>query len=133
VDGNSSGRAGLTVVPARPKPVDVEALATARGRYADGTADRADLKLLTKHYLALLEAKAPGYSVEVRVPPYGAVQAVEGGRHTRGTPRAVVETDPETWLALATGNLSWEDAIACGKVRASGERTDLSQYLPLLG
>lgn len=84
-----------------------------------------------KHYLAALAAKAPGYSVEVRVPPYGAVQAVEGGRHTRGTPRAVVETDPETWIALATGELSWSDAIESGRVRASGERTDLSAYLPL--
>ncbi len=84
-----------------------------------------------KRTLALLAAKAPGYSVEVRVPPYGAVQAVEGGRHTRGTPRAVVETDPETWIAVATGELSWSDAIESGRIRASGERTDLSAYLPL--
>ena len=95
--------------------------------------DRAELKALTKQYLAALAAKAPGYSVEVRVPPYGAVQAVEGGRHTRGTPRAVVETDPETWIALARGELSWDDALESGKVRASGERTDLSPYLPLTG
>jgi hypothetical protein len=88
-------------------------------------------KQLTKHYLALLAEKAPGYSVEVRVPPYGAVQAVAGGRHTRGTPRAVVETDPETWLALARGELTWDEAIGSGRVRASGERTDLSPYLPL--
>ncbi|MFL6155384.1 MAG: sterol carrier family protein [Marmoricola sp.] len=85
-----------------------------------------------KRTLALLVAKAPGYSVEVRVPPYGAVQAVEGGRHTRGTPRAVVETDPDTWLALASGELTWDEALASGKVRASGERTDLSAYLPLV-
>ena len=93
--------------------------------------DRDEQKRLTKHYLALLAAKAPGYSVEVRVPPFGAVQAVEGGRHTRGTPRAVVETDPETWIAVAEGRLSWDEAIGSGKVRASGERTDLSAYLPL--
>ena len=93
--------------------------------------DRAEAKTLTKHYLALLAEKAPGHSVEVRVPPYGAVQAVEGGRHTRGTPRAVVETDPETWIAVATGELDWADAVADGRVRASGERTDLSPYLPL--
>ncbi|HEX4190159.1 MAG TPA: sterol carrier family protein [Marmoricola sp.] len=85
-----------------------------------------------KRTLALLAEKAPGYSVEVRVPPYGAVQAVPGGRHTRGTPRAVVETDPDTWLAVASGELGWEDAVASGRVRASGERTDLSEYLPLL-
>jgi hypothetical protein len=89
-------------------------------------------KQLTKHYLALLAAKAPGYSVEVRVPPYGAVQAVEGGRHTRGTPRAVVETDPDTWVAVATGELTWAEAVDQGLIRASGERTDLSAYLPLV-
>ena len=93
--------------------------------------DRAEAKALTKQYLAALVAKAPGHSVEVRVPPYGAVQAVEGGRHTRGTPRAVVETDPETWVALARGELAWAEAIDTGRVRASGERTDLSAYLPL--
>ena len=90
-----------------------------------------DPKALTKQYLARLVEKAPGYAVEVRVPPYGAVQAVEGGRHTRGTPRAVVETDPDTWIAVAEGTLSWEDAVASGRIRASGERTDLSAYLPL--
>jgi hypothetical protein len=85
-----------------------------------------------KRTLALLVEKAPGYSVEVRVPPYGAVQAVPGGRHTRGTPRAVVETDPDTWLAVASGELGWDEAVATGRIRASGERTDLSEYLPLL-
>jgi hypothetical protein len=90
-----------------------------------------DRRALTKQYLAALAAKAPGYSVEVRVPPYGAVQAVEGGRHTRGTPRAVVETDPETWVAVAEGTLTWAQAVESGRVRASGERTDLSAYLPL--
>lgn len=95
--------------------------------------DRVEQKRLTKHYLALLAEKAPGHSVEVRVPPFGAVQAVEGGRHTRGTPRAVVETDPETWLAVATGELGWAEAVDSGRVRASGERTDLSAYLPLDG
>lgn len=94
--------------------------------------EKAQLKLLTKQYLAALAAKAPGHSVEVRVPPYGAVQAVEGGRHTRGTPRAVVETDPETWIALARGELAWAAALDSGRVRASGERTDLSAYLPLV-
>jgi hypothetical protein len=94
--------------------------------------EQAELKKLTKQYLTALAAKAPGYSVEVRIPPYGAVQAVEGGRHTRGTPRAVVETDPETWIAVAEGTLSWAEAVDSGKVHASGERTDLSAYLPLV-
>jgi hypothetical protein len=79
--------------------------------------------------LADLAARAPGRSVEVRVPPYGAVQAVAGPRHTRGTPPNVVETDPTTWVLLATGRLAWADAVAAGRVRASGIRADLSDYL----
>jgi hypothetical protein len=93
--------------------------------------ETADDRALTKHYLALLAQRAPGRSVEVRVPPYAAVQCIEGVRHTRGTPPAVIETDPETWLALATGRLTWRDAVDGGRVRASGERTDLSAHLPL--
>jgi hypothetical protein len=85
-----------------------------------------------KRYLAALQERAPGRSVEIRVPPYAAVQAVPGGRHTRGTPRAVVEMDGETWLALATGELAWAEAVAAGRVRASGERADLSPFLPLV-
>ena len=84
-----------------------------------------------KHYLAVLAERAPGRSVEVRVPPYAAVQCIEGVRHTRGTPPAVIETDPVTWLALARGDLGWMAAVASGRVRASGERTDLSSQLPL--
>lgn len=89
------------------------------------------LKDEVKRTLGLLQQKAPGRSVEVRVPPYAAVQAIGGGTHTRGTPRAVVETDPETWIALATGALTWSEALDAGRVRASGERADLSEYLPL--
>lgn len=92
----------------------------------------ADERALVKHYLAVLETRAPGRSVEVRVPPYAAVQAIPGVRHTRGTPPAVVETDAETWLALATGRTTWSEALDSGAVVASGERTDLSPYLPLL-
>jgi len=90
-----------------------------------------DKRLLVKHFLALLQHRAPGGSVEVRVPPYAAVQVIEGVRHTRGTPPAVVETDPDTWIALSLGELSWTDAVASGAVKASGERTDLSALLPL--
>lgn len=88
-------------------------------------------RLLTKHFLALLQQQAPGRSVEVRVPPYAAVQVIPGVRHTRGTPPAVVETDPDTWIALALGELAWADVVADGRATASGERTDLSGYLPL--
>jgi hypothetical protein len=92
---------------------------------------RADLKLLTKHFLAVLSSRAPGASVEVRVPPYAAAQVVPGVRHTRGTPPAVVELDGPTWIALATGRTTWADALAEGRIRASGQRADLSPYLPL--
>ncbi len=73
----------------------------------------------------------PGNSVEVRVPPYAAVQAIEGPRHTRGTPPNVVETDPETWLNLVAGRLGWDAAVGDGRLRASGARSDLSPFLPI--
>jgi uncharacterized protein (TIGR03083 family) len=79
-----------------------------------------------------LATQAPGRSVELRVPPFAAVQAVAGPRHTRGTPPNVIETDPLTWLRLATGRLSWDQARAAGAVHASGARADLSDYLPVL-
>lgn len=116
---------------ARLKPADPAAVSAARARLADGSAEKADLRLLVKHYLAVLEHRAPGHSVEVRVPPYAAVQVIPGVRHTRGTPPAVVETDAATWIALATGELAWADAESTAKVRASGERADLTPYLPL--
>ena len=78
-----------------------------------------------------LAAKAPGRSVEVRVPPWAVVQCVPGPRHTRGTPGAVVETDPLTWVLLASGRLRFAEAVADGRVRAGGERSDLSALLPL--
>ena len=92
-----------------------------------------DTRALVKHYLGLLQVQAPGNSVEVRVPPYAAVQVIPGVRHTRGTPPAVVETDAATWLALARGEIAWAEAVDSARVRASGERTDLSGYLPLSG
>lgn len=88
-------------------------------------------KLLVKHYLAVLAERAPGNSVEVRIPPFAATQVVEGVRHTRGTPPAVVETDAATWIAIARGELTWQQALDSGAVLASGERTDLTPYLPL--
>jgi len=94
--------------------------------------DPADVQDATRFLLDELAARAPGRSVEVRVPPHGAVQCGEGPRHTRGTPPNVVETDPLTWLQLATGALTWSEAAASGRVHASGERADLSAYLPLV-
>ena len=115
---------------ARLRQADPAEVAEALARLAHQP-DGPDFRLLTKHYLAVLEERAPGHSVEVRVPPYAAVQVIPGVRHTRGTPPAVVETDAETWIALATGALSWADALADARVSASGERTDLTPYLPL--
>lgn len=89
----------------------------------------AALKLAVRLLLDRLATRAPGRSVEVRVPPYAAVQCVEGPRHTRGTPPNVVETDPRTWLLLATGRLTWDDAS--DRISASGPRADLSAHLPL--
>ena len=90
------------------------------------------LRAATRSLLDKLAARAPGRAVEVRVPPYAAVQCVEGPRHTRGTPPNLVETDPVTWVRLAAGQTSWADAVASGAVRASGVRADLTAYLPLL-
>ena len=84
-----------------------------------------------RYLLQALAEKVPGNSVEVRVPPFGAVQCVEGPRHTRGRPPNVIETDAATWLALATGATSWADAVASGTVHASGTRATLEPYLPV--
>ena len=94
---------------------------------------REEMKVAVKASLARLVEIAPGRAVEVRVPPFGAVQVIEGHTHRRGTPSAVVETDPATWLRLATGSLSWAEAIASGQLHASGERSDLSSLLPIYG
>ena len=101
------------------------------GAWLRGGADKRQATTAVRFTLEELADVAPGNAVEVRVPPAGAVQAVAGPRHTRGTPPNVVETDVETWLALATGRLLWDDAVADGRVRASGERADLSGLLPL--
>ncbi|MGA5041739.1 sterol carrier family protein [Streptomyces capoamus] len=94
--------------------------------------DRQALAATTRVLADALALKAPGGSTEVRVPPYAVVQCVEGPRHTRGTPPNVVETDPLTWIRLATGRLTWPDALAEAKVRASGERADLGGLLPVM-
>ncbi|WP_031484393.1 maleylpyruvate isomerase family mycothiol-dependent enzyme [Streptomyces bicolor] len=95
--------------------------------------DRQALAACTRLLADALAAKAPGGSTEVRIPPYAVVQCVEGPRHTRGTPPNVVETDPLTWIRLATGRVAWQDAVAEARVSASGERADLGGLLPLMG
>ncbi|MFD8512904.1 sterol carrier family protein [Streptomyces antimycoticus] len=99
-----------------PVPHDRQALATATRVLADA-----------------LAVKAPGGSVEVRIPPFAVIQCVEGPRHTRGTPPNVVETDPPTWIRLATGRLTWAEALDSAPLTASGDRADLSAHLPVLG
>jgi len=118
-------------MPARLQRLSASELAVVRARLEAGPPAPEDLRAATKHLLAVLAERAPGRSVEVRVPPYAAVQCIPGARHTRGTPPAVVETDAETWIALATGELGWQQAVLDGRVRASGERSDLSPHLPL--
>ena len=93
------------------------------GRKLVGAAVKTTARWLAQH--------VPGRSVELRIPPHVAVQCVEGPRHTRGTPPNVVETDAATWLRLATGATTWAAAVAAGAVTASGNRADLSNYLPL--
>jgi uncharacterized protein (TIGR03083 family) len=94
--------------------------------------ERAALATAVRTLAEILAAQAPGRSVELRVPPFVAVQAIEGPRHTRGTPANVVETDPVTWLRLATGRVPFAEAVARGSVQASGNRADLTPHLPLL-
>jgi uncharacterized protein (TIGR03083 family) len=93
---------------------------------------RPALAIATRSLAEIFATQAPGRSVEIRIPPFVAVQAVAGPRHTRGTPPNVVETDPRTWLRLATGRVTFAGAIATGQVSASGNRADLSPHLPVL-
>jgi hypothetical protein len=94
--------------------------------------DRPTLAKAVRLSLRVLPVVAPGRSVEVRVPPFAAVQCVQGPRHTRGTPPNVIEMDPRTWLELATGLVSWADAVAAGRVSASGSRADIAWLLPVV-
>lgn len=95
------------------------------------TIDREQLALAVRYLLQRLEQAHPGHSVEVRVPPFGAVQAVEGPRHTRGTPANVVELAPADWVALATGHVSWAELASQAKLSASGIRSDIRELFPL--
>lgn len=96
-----------------------------------GAQDRQTVACAVRFLLEELATRAPGKAVEVRVPPYGAVQCIPGLTHTRGTPPNVIETDAHTWLSLALGESSWEDAVGAGKITASGSRANLTSLLPL--
>lgn len=119
------------MVPRRRVDVEAGRAAVAAWLGDPDGAGRDVVALAVRYSLEELAARAPGNSTEVRVPPFGVVQCVAGPRHTRGTPPNVVETDAATWLALVTGGETWPAAVAAGRLRASGERADLSALLPL--
>ena len=122
---------------AAPKPIPAEELAAAVEpvrAWLSGDAEqppRTVVATAVRTTARWLAQQVPGRSVELRVPPHVAVQLVPGPRHTRGTPPNVVETDAATWLRLATGELTWDHAVASGAVSASGNRADLAAHLPL--
>jgi len=124
--------------PAWAGPGDLDALgracavAVAQALAAGRSPHSGALREAARYLAGLLATQAPGRAVEVRVPPYVAVQCIEGPRHTRGTPPNLVEMDPVTWVRLALGLTTWADARAAGAVRASGVRADLGPYLPVL-
>ena len=93
---------------------------------------RNELAIAVRYSLAELAKLAPGNSVEVRVPPFAAVQCIAGPKHTRGTPSNTIELSPKIWVALAVGALRWEDAVTEGLIQSSGIRADLTDYLPLM-
>ena len=129
-------RAALAAQLGEP-PVEVshEALVAAvvAARRRGEQPERSALKLAVRELCRTLAEAHPGRTVEVRVPPYAAVQCLAGPRHTRGTPANVVEAEPVAWVDLCAGLLPWPDAVRDGRLRASGERSDLSLLLPLTG
>ena len=86
-----------------------------------------------KEVLAKISKLAPGHAVELRIPPYSAIQCVEGPKHTRGTPPNVVEMSAEVLFEIAGGKINWPDAISDGRISASGERSDISALFQQLG
>jgi hypothetical protein len=114
---DADGRAALTAV--------------SDAQSAGSTPARNDLALAVRWLLQQLDRSAPGNTVEVRVPPFGAIQFVEGPRHTRGTPPNVVEMDALTFVALTTGTLDWATGVSSGVIHASGIRSDISAFVPL--
>jgi hypothetical protein len=119
-------------MPRRPPTIDEIRAALAVAAESDpARIDAAARASAVRVTARAIEARHPGKAVEIRIPPFVAVQAFEGLRHTRGTPPNVVETDAETWLALAGGRVTWADALDAGAVRASGTRADISAAFPM--
>lgn len=111
---------------------DAGEAAVARWQGDPSGASREDLATAVRYTLQLLAERSPGATLEVRVPPFGAVQCVEGPKHTRGTPPNVVEMSPDVWLRLATGSLDWRDALTAYQLAASGSRASLDGLVPVL-
>lgn len=120
--GEDVGEAALTEVRAAP--------ASSAGFMAL-TASRSAQLTAVRYLLGILERQYPGRSVELRVPPAGAIQVLSGTTHRRGTPPAVVEMDMSTFLALAFGDSDWTSGIDSGTIHASGERSNLSELFPV--
>ena len=119
--------------PRRLDPRGPESVASVLRALDGGLAPAPDeLRTAARYLLQLLATRHPGRVLEVRIPPVAAVQCLPGPVHTRGTPPNVVETDPLTWVRLATGRLGWADAVGSAAVHASGARADLAAYLPLV-
>jgi len=121
------------VPPKRRDPAEVAAAVRSVLAALDAGAApaRPDLALAVRGLANQLAEVAPGHHVEARIPPYAAVQCVEGPRHTRGTPPNVVELDPVAFVELCTGRVRWAEVTADGRVRTWGDRADLSPWLPL--
>jgi hypothetical protein len=115
------------------KKISGEAGHAALEAWRQGSATENDVATATRFCLQRLRESAPGRSVELRVPPCGAAQIIEGPSHTRGTPPAVIEMSPQTWLSIATGLITYSDAVEAGVISASGQRTDLTAWLPIAG
>jgi hypothetical protein len=123
----------MDAMPPRRRILPDEGLqAVAVWRADPSAAPKETVAMAVRYALEELADRAPGRTLEVRVPPYGAVQCVEGPRHTRGTPPNIIETDARTWLDLVTGRLDWATALAGGTVHASGQRATLDGLLPLV-
>ena len=119
--------------PRRPDPRGPDSVAAVlRALDAGADPEPDDRRIAARYLLYTLAARHPGRVLEVRIPPVAAVQCLPGPVHTRGTPPNVVETDPLTWIRLAAGRLDWAGAVRSGAVHASGPRTDLAPYLPLV-
>lgn len=113
------------------RKISVENGRAALAAWSKGNASRADTGTAVRYSLQVLAHRHPGQAVEVRVPPFGAVQIGTGTVHRRGTPPAVVEMNTNTWLCLATGDFTWENAVNAQKITATGVGSDLTAYLPV--